>query len=80
MRHPFYLILASLLLAGCEYAGTASRQAGQSGAADKYDVSKMNLKSPPAKVSDARNKGDLAAGKSLSMDAVLKPLDPSPVK
>lgn len=35
---------------------------------------------PPATVTDEAHTGPFAAGKSLSFDAVLKPLDPNPVK
>jgi nitrite reductase (NO-forming) len=38
------------------------------------------LESPPAKVTSDRHKGAFAEGASLSMDAALKALDPSPVK
>jgi FtsP/CotA-like multicopper oxidase with cupredoxin domain len=47
---------------------------------DPYDVSKMDLKPVPAKVSAERHKGKFAEGASLSTGAELKPLDPSPVK
>jgi nitrite reductase (NO-forming) len=47
---------------------------------DAYDVSKMDLKPAPAKVSAERNKGAFAEGAALSMGAELKKLDPSPVK
>jgi len=47
---------------------------------DAYDVSKMDLKPRPAKVTAERNKGKFAEGAALSMGAELKPLDPSPVK
>ena len=40
----------------------------------------IELKSPPAKVTDERSKGAFAEGAALSMGAELKPLDPSPVK
>src|SRR6185436_5999496 len=73
----FAVILAATLLAACEPG--PGRQAAGTGS-DKYDVSKMDLKPAPAKVSAERNKGALASGNSLSTDAVLKPLDPSPVK
>jgi nitrite reductase (NO-forming) len=49
-------------------------------AGDPYDVSKMTLKSPPAVVTSERHSGAFAQGASLSMDAAVKPLDPSPVK
>ena len=47
---------------------------------DRYDQSKMEFKSPPAKISSERHTGPFAQGASLSMGAELKPLDPSPVK
>ncbi len=50
------------------------------GPRDPYDSSKMVLKSPPAAVSGERGKGEYASGKSLSMGAELKPLDPAVVK
>ena len=55
--------------------------------ADRYDVSKMDLKPVPAKLSarakSAPNEGaglPFAEGKALSFGAELKPLDPSAVK
>jgi nitrite reductase (NO-forming) len=53
---------------------------GPSGAPGAYDVSKMDLKPVPAKVSAERHKGPFAEGASLSIGAELRPLDPSPVK
>jgi len=47
---------------------------------DPYDVSKMDLKPAPAKVSGERHKGAFSEGAALSTGAELKPLDPSPVK
>ncbi|HWI38660.1 MAG TPA: multicopper oxidase domain-containing protein, partial [Burkholderiales bacterium] len=41
---------------------------------------KIELKSPPAKVSAERHKGAFAEGSALSTGAELKPLDPAPVK
>jgi nitrite reductase (NO-forming) len=41
---------------------------------------KIELKSPPAKVTSERHTGAFAEGAALSFDATLKPLDPSPVK
>jgi len=41
---------------------------------------KVELKSPPAKVSAERHKGAFAEGSALSTGAELKPLDPSPTK
>ena len=48
--------------------------------ADPYDVKKMDFKSPPAVVSSERHTGAFAAGASLSMDAMVKPLEGSAVK
>jgi nitrite reductase (NO-forming) len=49
-------------------------------AADAYDVTKMDFKVVPAKVSAERHAGKFAEGAALSFGAELKPLDPSPVK
>jgi nitrite reductase (NO-forming) len=46
--------------------------------ADKYG--NVELKSPPAKVTNERHKGAFADGSALSTGPELKPLDPSPVK
>ncbi len=48
--------------------------------ADRYDTSKMDLKPAAAALSTERHSGAFASGAALSMTAVLKPLDPSPVK
>jgi nitrite reductase (NO-forming) len=48
--------------------------------ADPYDITKMDLKPVPARVTAERHKGAFAEGAALSMGAELKPLDPSPVK
>jgi len=47
---------------------------------DPYDVARMDLKPVAAKVHAERHKGAFAEGKSLSMGAELKPLDPAAVK
>ncbi|HJY77289.1 MAG TPA: multicopper oxidase domain-containing protein [Burkholderiales bacterium] len=49
-------------------------------APDAYDVTKMDLKPVPAKVTAERHSGPFAEGAALSFGAELKPLDPSPVK
>lgn len=41
---------------------------------------KIELQSPPAKITNERHTGAFADGASLNMNALLKPLDPSPVK
>ena len=46
----------------------------------RYDPAKMDLKPAPAKLSMERHKGAFATGDSLNMTALLKPLDPAPVK
>lgn len=67
------LCAAALLLAGCN-------QNTPKAAVDRYDISKMDLKPTPAKVSSVRHTGPFAEGAALSMGNELKPLDPSPVK
>jgi nitrite reductase (NO-forming) len=59
-------------------AVAGSAQSG--GAADRYDVSKMDFKTPPAVLSGERHTGPFASGNALNMEAAIKPLDPSPVK
>src|SRR5262245_19358811 len=49
-------------------------------APDPYDISKMDLKPTPARVTAERHKGAFAEGAALSFGPELKPLDPSPVK
>lgn len=48
--------------------------------ADPYDASKMVFGAPPATISTERHTGPFAVGESLSFDAAIKALDPSPVK
>jgi nitrite reductase (NO-forming) len=62
---------AILLVNGCNPAAPP---------VDPYDISKMDLKPLPAKMSTERHTGAFADGAALSMGAELKPLDPSPVK
>lgn len=47
---------------------------------DAYDRNKMDLRPVPAKISAERHTGAFAEGSALSVGAVLKPLDPAPVK
>jgi nitrite reductase (NO-forming) len=61
-------------------AAPAAVPAAAGSSADRYDVSKMDFKTPPAVLSNERHTGPFAAGNSLSMDAAIKPLDPAPVK
>ena len=72
MQRMILALGAAVLLAACDQESQP--------AADPYDPSKMEMKSPPAKVSAERHKGAFAEGASLSMGAELKPLDPSAVK
>lgn len=65
-------LCAVLLLAACNPRAPA--------AIDHYDISKMDLKPTPAKITSVRHTGPFAEGASLSMGNELKPLDPSPVK
>jgi nitrite reductase (NO-forming) len=65
--------LAALFLGACGQGSSPT-------ATDPYDISKMDLKPVPAKVSAERHTGAFAQGAALSMTAELKPLDPSPVK
>ena len=72
-------IRARLLLAALAAASTlAACDRGASEPADPY--AGVRLESPPAKITAERHKGAFAEGAALSMDAQLKPLDPSPVK
>ena len=70
------------VLAACALLAACEKEAGHTAAAptDRYDVSKMDLKPTPAKLSNERHTGPFASGNSLSMGALLKPLDPAPVK
>jgi nitrite reductase (NO-forming) len=47
---------------------------------DGYDISKMDFKPGPAKLSTTRHTGAFASGSALSMGAIVKPLVPDPVK
>jgi nitrite reductase (NO-forming) len=73
MRGPIAFLstlFAAALLSACDQSGRSME--------DRY--SKMELKSPPAKVTSERNKGAFASGASLNMTAELKPLDAAKVK
>lgn len=90
MLHPFSnamrlavaLSLATAIVAGCDRfpASPNASPAAPTAVNDPYDVSKMVLKTPPATVSADRHSGAFAAGSAVSTDAMLKPLDPAPVK
>jgi nitrite reductase (NO-forming) len=81
-------LLSLAILSACnrlsteEFSRTQGTQSHATAAAgDKYDIAKMDFKPPKAVVrSDNVHTGPFARGAALSMDAVLKPLDPSPVK
>ena len=71
------------LAAGCFNPppdGAGVKGAPKIAAPDRYDISKMDLKPAPAVLSNDRHTGAFAQGNALSMDAYVKPLDPSPVK
>ena len=72
---PVLAIAAVIALAGC-----GSKAQGPTPAKDKYDPAGMEMKSPPAKVTEARHTGPFAKGGSLSFDSLLKPLDTAAVK
>jgi nitrite reductase (NO-forming) len=58
----------------------AGQRSAPADGVDRYDIGKMVLESPPAKVSSERHTGAFAEGSSLSMEAAVKPLEPEPVK
>ena len=66
---------AIAMLAACQPAPQAAKVP-----VDAYDPAKMDLKPAPATLASDRHTGDFAQGSALSMDAYVKPLDPSPVK
>src|SRR4026209_2158072 len=66
-------VLAGVSLAACTPSSAPP-------VADPYDISKMDLKPKPAKITAERHTGVFAEGAALSMGAELKKLDPSPVK
>jgi nitrite reductase (NO-forming) len=63
-------------------SGTPAAAASKTteGADDGYDVAKMDFKPGPAKVGTTRHTGPFASGSALSLDAMVKPLVPDPVK
>jgi nitrite reductase (NO-forming) len=71
LRRALVLCAATLLFSACQ------KEAAKN---DPYDISKMDLKPVPAKLTTERHKGAFAEGASLNMTSELKPLDPSPVK
>jgi nitrite reductase (NO-forming) len=96
LRVAAALAFATAVLAGCDRPQSApphasSRPPAAVAAApasppastpqdDPYDMSKMDFKPGPAKLSSERHTGPFASGSALSMDAVVKPLVPDPVK
>ena len=66
-------VLVGVSLAACSPSSAPPVQ-------DPYDISKMDLKPVPAKISAERHAGAFADGAALSIVPDLKPLDPSPVK
>lgn len=73
------IVSASLVIAACSPPDPPPLPAAVV-AVDKYDIAKMDFKSAPAKVTSERHGGAFAEGASLSMGALLKPLEGSPVK
>ena len=76
-------VALALCVACSEKASTAVPTPPPASAAipvDRYDVSKMDFKTPPAVLSNERHTGPFAQGNALNMDATIKPLDPAPVK
>src|SRR5262245_29199077 len=71
-------VAIALLMAGC--GQPPAPVSAPKPVVDPYDVSKMDLKPTPAKVTSERHKGAFAEGAALSIGPELKPLDPSPVK
>ena len=61
-------------------AGCDRKQSEPAVASTPAATAKMELKSPPARVSNERHTGPFADGASMNTSAILKPLDPSPVK
>jgi nitrite reductase (NO-forming) len=82
LRYPAtgLLCLALVGLAGCGRGGDDASRGGPAAAIDKYDPAKMELKSPPAKISNERHTGAFAQGDALSLDAAVKPLAPGNVR
>ena len=64
------VMLCAVLLAGC----------GRLATQDKYDPSRIELKSPIAKSTSDRHTGPFASGASINTTAALRPLDSAVVK
>lgn len=77
MNIPHCISRVLLLSATALLLGACSKEAPK---ADPYDTTKMDFKTPPAKLSNDRHTGAFAVGDALSMGAELKPLNPAPVK
>jgi nitrite reductase (NO-forming) len=69
-------------LGACSKSGTegAPAQPASAPASAASAAGGLVMGSPPAVVTNERHTGPFAAGNALSMDAAVKPLDPSPVK
>jgi len=96
LRVAAALAFATAVLAGCDRPQSAPPHASSTPPAavaaapasppastpqdDPYDMSKMDFKPGPAKLSSERHTAPFASGSALSMDAVVKPLVPDPVK
>jgi nitrite reductase (NO-forming) len=75
-----WLATLVLALAACSERGSTSPVAAAASADDPYAVTRMDFKTPPAVISNERHSGPFASGDALSLDTVLKPLLPAPVK
>lgn len=81
-RHSVRISIRYIRYLGCAVLGVTALLLGgcQKKPADPYDPVNLELKSPPAKITNERHTGPFAEGTALNMSATLKPLDPSPVK
>ncbi len=78
------LIAATILVAACQPSAPPTANPPPTAApptpADRYDVSRMDLKPTPAKVSSERHTGPFEQGNALSPGAAVKPLVADAVK
>jgi nitrite reductase (NO-forming) len=77
---PILVSLALASLVGCQRESPRTPAATSATTHDRYDPADMKFGSPPAVVTTEPHTGEFATGAALSMDAAVKPLDPSPVK
>ena len=74
------LFFGAALCLTLSVAGCNRKQAEPAVASTPAATAEIELKSPPARVSDERHTGPFSDGASLKTWAILQPLDPSPVK